>query len=158
MKYFLDCEFDGFGGELLSMALVREDNEARYFVLPQPETYRDPWVAENVAPILWDIPSPIPGMAYRVTKEDLLNHLAAFLHQDTEIEIIADWPDDIRYFCESLITGPGMMINVPSMTFHMLRIDAYPTTLEGAVRHNAYWDALALMVKYYQMYEPAQDL
>lgn len=29
MKLFLDCEFNGFGGELISMALV--DENERYF-------------------------------------------------------------------------------------------------------------------------------
>jgi hypothetical protein len=39
---------------------------------------------------------------------------------------------------------PGMMINIPRLSFEMFREDAYPTTLEGAVQHNAWWDAMAL--------------
>jgi hypothetical protein len=40
------------------------------------------------------------------------------------------------------------MINVrPSIKFEMHRVDAYPTTLPGAVQHNAYWDAMALRHK-----------
>lgn len=58
--------------------------------------------------------------------------------------VISDWPDDIRYFCELLITGPGQMIALPGVRFEVRRVDAYPTTLEGAVQHNALWDACAL--------------
>ena len=34
MKLFLDCEFNGFGGELISMALVDENERYFYEVLP----------------------------------------------------------------------------------------------------------------------------
>ena len=36
------------------------------------------------------------------------------------------------------------MVAIPRMTFEIVRVDAYPTSLEGAVQHNAFWDALAL--------------
>ena len=40
MRYFLDCEFDGFGGPLISLALVPEDgSEEFYAVLDTPR----PW-------------------------------------------------------------------------------------------------------------------
>jgi hypothetical protein len=61
--------------------------------------------------------------------------------------VIVDWPDDIRYLCQSLITGPGTMVNVQRLVFDMIRVDAYPTTLPGAVQHNAWWDAMALKRK-----------
>jgi hypothetical protein len=71
--------------------------------------------------------------------------IATFLRDDPMPIIVADWPDDIRYFCESLITGPGEMIPTASqLQFVVERIDAYPTKLPGAVQHNALWDARAL--------------
>jgi hypothetical protein len=50
MKLFLDCEFNGFGGELISMALVDENEKYFYEVLPcmNPTS----WVFNNVIPIL----------------------------------------------------------------------------------------------------------
>lgn len=36
------------------------------------------------------------------------------------------------------------MVAIPHLTFEVIRVDAYPTTLEGAVQHNAWWDAMAL--------------
>lgn len=36
MNIFIDCEFNGFGGQLMSMALVAEDGREFYEVLPLP--------------------------------------------------------------------------------------------------------------------------
>lgn len=144
MRYYLDTEFNEFGGELMSLALVRDDGESLYLVYPDLEEYGS-WVKENVVPILWSIPSPITGMAYKVESiQDGARRIQEFLAGDTHPVIVTDWPDDIRYFCQAIITGPGMMINIPGLVFQMLRVDAYPTTLEGAVQHNAWWDAMAL--------------
>lgn len=147
MRYFLDCEFDGFGGPLLSIALVREDNESIYIVLEHNvEEAKDPWVLKNVVPILKSIPSPMPGMAYFVNNDrDVAELLGRFLSYSAETPmVISDWPDDIKYLCSSLITGPGKMVGVGSVAFQFIRVDAYPTKVKNAVQHNAYWDALAL--------------
>ena len=49
MRYYLDCEFDGFGGPLMSLALVREDGQGVNYVFPM--AVADPWVAANVSHI-----------------------------------------------------------------------------------------------------------
>jgi hypothetical protein len=145
MRYYLDTEFNEFGGDLISLALVRDDGESLYLVYPDLEEY-GPWVKDNVVPILWSIPSPLTGMAYKLEDHgEGAYRIQEFLHGDPHPVILTDWPDDIRYFCQAIITGPGMMINTgPSIVFQMVRVDAYPTTLEGAVQHNAWWDAMAL--------------
>ena len=149
MRYYLDTEFNGFGGELISLALVREDGKSLYLVYPVPMERYDFWVQKNVVPILWDIPSPLPGMAYKfVSEKEGAFKIQTFLHGDPNPVIVTDWPDDISYFCQAIITGPGSMINIPQLSFDMVRVDAYPTTLEGAVQHNAWWDAMALREKF----------
>ncbi len=143
MNYTIDTEFDGFGGDLISLALVREDNESLYLVYK--ETATDPWVQQNVIPILWSIPSPLPGMAFKVDDQlDGARRIRHFLALDPKPHIISDWPDDISYFCKSIITSPGYMIDIPRFSAEVIRIDAYPTNLKGAVQHNAWWDAKAL--------------
>lgn len=142
MKYFLDCEFDGFGGPLISMALVREDRESIYLVYS--EKAENLWVQANVLPILWSIPSPLPGMAYRVTHREGADLIANFLSGDPNPHIITDWPDDVACFCKAVITAPGEMISLPGVSFSIVRVNAYPTKLHGAVQHNAWWDAQAL--------------
>lgn len=141
-RYYLDCEFNGAGGELLSMALRREGGGGLYWINGWTRQVHDPWVAENVIPILRDCPaeaiigdlSELPGA---------IEH--CFLAWgDLDPIIVTDWPDDIKYFAESVLTGPGTMIRLRSLRIEMHRVDAYPTTLMGAVQHNAWWDALAL--------------
>jgi hypothetical protein len=146
VRYYLDCEFNGMGGELLSLALVREDKRALYIVNDRPADEFDPWVRDNVVPLLYDTPSKADRLA--CTIPNMAGHIQEFLRGDTDVTIITDWPDDIKYFCELIITGPGKMINVrPSIKFEMHHIDAYPTTLPDAIQHNAYWDAMALRHK-----------
>lgn len=149
MRYYLDTEFDGHGGTLISLALVREDGESIYLVYQ--DTATDPWVQENVIPILWDMPNEHEGHKVRCLPRWAANKrgaqaIAEFLDGDDHPLIFADWPDDIAYLCRALITGPGEMVQTqPTISFCIRRrVDAYPTTLPGAVRHNAWWDAMTL--------------
>ena len=126
MRLFLDCEFNGFKGELISMALVAEDGREWYEVIP----CRNPceWVAENVMPILDK--SPLRNVAL------MSKSLARFLKQFDSIHIVADWPEDIQHFCSVLIVGPGKRINTPPLSMEILRIDS-----KSEVPHNALSDA-----------------
>lgn len=143
MRYTLDTEFNGFGGDLLSLALVREDGESLYLVTSDPPPLVE-WVAVNVWPIMHDCPAdvvvaPMPKWPAAI---------AHFFAEDLGVPyVISDWPDDIRYLCQALITGPGMMAPVPRIQFDVVRVDAYPTALHGAVQHNAWWDAMALRAR-----------
>lgn len=140
MLYFLDTEFNEMGGELISLALVAEGRElylATHCVDPKP------WVKANVIPVLTcDGARPV-----HVEPDFFGVAIYNFLFEDKNPIIIADWPDDIRYFCQVIITGPGQMIDIPRFQFNVLRVDAYPTSLPGAVQHNALWDARALRAK-----------
>lgn len=140
MKFYLDCEFNSFGGELISLALASADCEKCFYeVLPYEHMNLHPWVESNVIPVL-----------FRKPKSDVLkfkNNLAQFLRENAmnnEITIVADWPDDIRYFCESLITGPGQSNPTPNITFIMDRVNLVNTTEYSLTPHNALEDAKAL--------------
>jgi len=125
MNLFIDCEFNEFRGKLISMALVSEDGKEFYEVL----SCKNPgdWVKENVLPILNK--SPVSFDVFQMK-------LQTFLGQFETIHIIADWPEDIKHFCESLITGPGFRLNTPPMVMSIYRIDA-----ESDLPHNALADA-----------------
>jgi hypothetical protein len=140
MRYFLDTEFDGFGGALISLALVAEDG-AYLYLATECETPTD-WVRDNVMPIV-TVPGAVPTF---IDPNEFGVAIATWLQfrNDPSPVIVADWPDDIRYFCQALIVGPGQMVNIPRLQFQMVRVDSYPTTLKGAVQHNALWDARAL--------------
>jgi hypothetical protein len=143
VKYYLDTEFNSYLGELISLALIREDGKSLYMVYPALPAYSQ-WVKENVVPHLLTPPTWIVQLAKR---SNAAAYLEEFFSGDDNIEVITDWPDDIKYFCEELIVGPGEMVKIPGIRFQVVRVDAYPTTLEGAVQHNAWWDAMALKVK-----------
>lgn len=141
MKYYLDTEFDGFGGPLISIALVCEDGRSLYGIVRR--TADDAWVDANVIPHLYSAPFQVIEYA-PTTMTSLHNCLEAFFKGDGDIRVMADWPDDIKYLSECLITGPGTMIHIPSIEFSVRRVDAYPTRVPGAIQHNAWWDATAL--------------
>lgn len=140
MKFYLDCEFNSFGGELISLALVSADLEKRFYeVLPFEHMKLHPWVKANVIPVLHKKP--------RSLKQKFSQDLSRFLLENAvnnEITIIADWPDDIRYLCESLITGPGTSVNTPNITFILDRVTLVNTAEFSLVPHNALEDAIAL--------------
>lgn len=141
MNYFLDTEFNGFGGELISLALVREDGESLYNIYKIDEPL-DPWVKENVIPILATDKSGV--RTFCETRLEGANAIAKFLKGDSAPYIVTDWPDDVKYFCQAIITGPGVMASIPRVIFDVVRVNAYPTNLKDAVQHNAWWDAMAL--------------
>ena len=142
MNYFLDTEFNELGGELISLALVREDTGGFLYVAT-PCKEPGPWVAANVMTVL-DVPGADPVM---ILPNSFGRFIADFLDGDAYPVIISDWPDDIRYFCAALITASGEMVNIPRLQFNIVRVDAYPTTLPGMIQHNALSDARALFHK-----------
>lgn len=142
MRYFLDTEFNGFGGELISLALVPENGDQDYYaILPLPETLH-PWVERHVVPYLNSVPTGVLGGA--TTRLGAAAELAQYLEGDPEPEIVADWPDDIGYFCHLLVTEPGDMAPVGSLRFKLLRNPGFSTARNSAVPHNALHDARAL--------------
>ena len=129
MNIYIDCEFNEFRGELISMALVDENAREFYEVLPCKKP--GAWVAEHVMPILGKPPIPM-GLFQKV--------LAGWLSAYDAVHVIADWPEDISHFCESLIVGPGMRINTPPLTMEVRRdLDAV-----SELPHNALADARAI--------------
>lgn len=143
MRYFLDTEFNGMGGELISLALAREDDKVGFYLATRFMSKPVPWVSDNVIPIV----KCLGARPVMCSAEAFGTAIMSFLFNDHDPVIVADWPDDISYFCKALIVGPGKMVDIPSLKFEMIRVDAYPTTLPGAVQHNALWDARALRHK-----------
>ena len=135
MRYFLDTEFNGFGGALISLALVPEHgDEELYLTLPLPDTLH-PWVERHVVPYLEAIPTGFPGG--KTSRESMPHEIAHYLSSDAEPLIVADWPDDIGHFCALLTTGPGTMAPVGSLRFELLRLPGFSTAANSAVPHNA---------------------
>ncbi len=142
MRYFLDCEYNGFGGGLLSLALVPEDGGEEFYVTLACEEEIVPWVERNVLPFLDMVPEG--QVSPRLHREQAAIALSAWLAHDPGPEIIADWPDDIAYFCRLLSIAPGRMVPVPPISFRLLPMTNFSTAANSAVPHNALHDARSL--------------
>jgi len=145
-KIYCDFEFNSFKGELMSIGLVNSMGVALYNIFPYPKAVVNDWVARNVEPHLFGAtPDGIENLCLDVAEFQKV--LQAYLQKEEgEIRIVTDWPDDVKYFSELLITGPGTMIDIPGIVFEVKRVDAYvdDRPLQGAVQHHALWDALQL--------------
>ena len=141
MRYFLDTEFNGFGGALLSLALVPDDGEEFYVALECADPIVE-WVERNVMPYIDHV--PVGLVSPRLSRRQAANALSAYLAVDPAPELIADWPEDVTQFCSLLMTGPGMMVPVPPLTFRLVPLSGFSTAENSAVPHNALHDARSL--------------
>ena len=141
MRYFLDTEFNGFGGALLSLALDPEDGEEFYVTLDCADPIF-PWVERNVMPYLDTV--PVGLVSPRLSRREAADALSAYLAADPAPELVADWPEDLTQFCSLLMTGPGTMVPVPPLTFRLVPLQGFSTSANSAVPHNALHDARSL--------------
>jgi hypothetical protein len=148
VRYYLDTEFNGFGGALLSLALVPEDGQEFYVTLLCDDPIF-PWVERNVVPYLDNV--PVGLVSPRMTRREAADAVAAYLGTDPQPELVADWPEDITQFCSLLMIGPGQMVPVPPMTFRLLPLQGFSPAANSAVPHNALHDARSLRDHFYSL-------
>ena len=133
MALFLDTEFNGWSGKLISLALVSDmADDEWYGVLPLP-TNPALWVKENVLPVL---------NAEPMQPNDFLGSLYSFLLLHPGETIIADWPADLAHFLQCLYDsrGNGFSGDI-GMNLKLIRRQA---PLYSEIPHNALSDARAL--------------
>jgi hypothetical protein len=133
MRYFLDCEFNGFDGPLISIALVPEvaDLPEFYAVLPCHRPLR--WVAEHVIPHL---------DAQAQSRATVVAALTAFLLPDPGPILVADWPEDIAH-AAALLAFQGRRA-LPQVRFDLVNLPGFDTAGASTRPHNALADARAL--------------
>lgn len=130
-RLYLDTEFNGFGGELISLALYDpSDDRVFYQVADYPNAAIDPFVREHVIPKLDKQPI---GMA--AFKEKLREFLAGY----TWPVIIADWPADLVHLFNSIMVEGHWDVDIP-LQAHLINSGKF----ESANPHNALADAIAL--------------
>jgi len=138
MRYFLDTEFNGFGGALISIALIPQDDALPSFYEAVPCSTPTPWTAENVLPALETQP---------IALQDLVDRFALYLLDDEAPLLVADWPEDIAHAARLLITGPGMMKPIRSLRFELVDPNILGADEPSIRPHNAKYDAIALRAK-----------
>jgi hypothetical protein len=132
MRIAVDCEFNGFGGQLISMALVAEDGREWYAELPEPRIWNE-WCFDNVFPHLELKP---------IERGEFRQQFRAFLEQFDDITIVADWYTDLVHFFDTFAGKdhtesfhiPCHAVLLPDMEFQ-----------PSATPHNALADARAIM-------------
>ena len=135
MRYFLDTEFNGFGGELISIALVPENDGLAPFYAAVECQNPTPWVVEHIIPVL-DVEQE--------TRSGLVDLFADYLGDDPDPLLVADWPEDIAHAARLLVIGPGLMKPVRNIRFDLVDAALVSSGEGSAVPHNAYHDALRL--------------
>jgi hypothetical protein len=141
VRYFLDTEYNGVGGALLSLALVPDDGDELYLTLQTSDPLLE-WVERHVAPYLDSV--SVQLSCPRLTQLDAARALERFLRHDEDPLIIADWPEDIAQLCNLMIIGPGDMIETSNITFRLVPMSNFSTAANSRVPHNALHDARAL--------------
>jgi len=130
MNIFIDCEWNDWQGDLISMALVSECGREFYEVLHcwNPS----PWIEKNVMPNL--AKAPIDHNLFQ-------KHLSMYLGHFVNPHIIADWPEDISHFCKILCNPGGVRFGPDRFTCEVRRDIG---NKESRILHNALEDARAL--------------
>jgi len=135
MRYFLDAEYNGFGGPLISLALVPDEQEAPSFYEALPCTDPEAWVAKHVLPVLQIRP---------ISRPEMIAKLATYLRGDAEPIMIANWPEDIAHLALLMVAGPGWRMPSPRLRFELLDLPLFDSETLSDVPHNARHDAIAL--------------
>ncbi|MBB3034216.1 hypothetical protein [Alteriqipengyuania lutimaris] len=135
MRYYIDTEFNGTDGQLLSLALVRQDGAHFYEVLHAHELIV-PWVREHVVPHFDREP---------VTRLQAVKKMQKFLRKDDGPHVfIADWPEDLVHFNRMLLRDQGKRNDPFRYACLLLSLPGFDTAGASAVPHNALADAQAL--------------
>ena len=139
MLFFLDTEFNGWGGELISIALVPEDdNEPHFYEEITINHFFRPWVQANVVPHLDEDSS--------VDRVIAAHRMSTYLCGYRQVTIVADWPEDFKHFCNLIVYGPGACYPMPRLSMKLAQPQDLRTDdkILSEIPHHALYDAIAL--------------
>jgi hypothetical protein len=135
MALYLDTEFNGFGGALISIALVSSRNtDDEFYAVRHLPTKIVPWVAEHVVPFL---------VADAMEDWQIRGKLVAYLRRHSDETIFADWPEDFVHLM-MLLCEPGGIRTDLELSMRLIAVEG----VAPAIPHNALSDARALMAQH----------
>lgn len=145
MRLYLDTEFNGHGGELISLALATPEEGLYFYGVKSWITPKSihPWVAEHVMPKITAFefgPGLKPEMAQ---PHDFKRQLHRFLGAFPDAHIYADWPHDFAHLMNCLAGETYEQALDYQCTMHLIKTP--PGEPVPEVPHNALSDAIALM-------------
>lgn len=143
MRLYLDTEFNGFGGELISIALVTPlygrmwpaegVADQVFYEACEWKQPTEPWVQQHVVPKLGTNLLP-PQM--------LRKHFHNWIRQFEGAEIICDWHADAEHFCR-MLSGADYGSSL-DFACHITLLRTPPGQPVSENPHNALADARAL--------------
>ena len=142
MNLYLDTEFNGHGGDLISLALAAPDGKHWYGLVPGNHDLglsTHPWVAKHVIPQLWACPMTFDpcGADFALFRASLHE----YLRFRSGAVIYADWPDDFAHLMR-VMSGPSYEQSWIVDIGMQLLAESEPRAEHP---HNALSDAIALM-------------
>jgi hypothetical protein len=140
ITFYLDTEFNGHGGKLISIALVSPMGPTFYGACQLPEP-TDAWVLQHVIPVL--------GAVATYSYMGLRQVFQGFIKQFSNPTIICDWHADAVHFL-NMLEGPNYGTSLDfSCQIHVLKTP--PGEPVSQIPHNALADARALMTWHTQL-------
>jgi hypothetical protein len=142
---YLDCEFNGFGGDLISLALVGGDRDTAFYVAVDTLLGIDlkPWVAENVIPVIGSGRQPPEYCGLTEMSDSLVALLLSRAGPSRMLEVVADHPADFVHLAK-LLDFWSSRNDFQSLPFCLCMSLIKSGELDSKVPHNALEDALAL--------------
>lgn len=137
MRYYVDCEFNGNDGQLISIGIVDPFRRSFYKELPVYELVK-PWIAENVITRLTESPTP---------RAEVTDVLREYLKKNAShpVTFVADWPEDFSHVLSLMLVGDRLRISPASFRMVHLDLPGFNTNQTSTTPHHALCDAIALM-------------
>jgi hypothetical protein len=135
MRYFVDAEFNGFGGELVSLAAVPETNERPHFYEAVGCQRPSLWVRINLIPVLQTRPRSWGEVAHL---------FASYLEADPEPVIVSDCAESLAHAALLLTDRAGGRLMGARVRFELLPQSDFSAQAVSETPNNAYRDAIAL--------------
>ena len=85
-------------------------------------------VERHVVPYLRSVPPGLDGRTLSLI--EAAAEIAHYLAGDDDVLILADWPDDIGYFCHLLVTKAGDMAPVGNLRFEFVELSLFRVTVK----------------------------
>jgi len=139
MALYLDTEFNGFGGELISIALHNTEGPGYYEVVEEKLAYPKQWVIENVMPVLNK-----PPRSKHYIKWTVRNYL---IEHALQTIIYADWAEDFKHLLDQTFENEGKKY-IGMLTMRLITV---PDIHVSKIPHNALEDAKALYLNHMEM-------
>jgi hypothetical protein len=135
MRYFVDAEFNGFGGELISLAAVPESSVRPHFYEAIGCQRPSLWVRTQLLPVLQIKPK---------SRGEVAHLFASYLESDPEPLIVSDCAESVAHAALLLTDHSGARLMPARVRFELLPASDFSAQAVSELPFNAYRDALAL--------------